>query len=311
MSTSTPALKSGCRTQNRSQRSYFHASVRQVAKPLLRFEYLFHQDSPEDKITAQLQLFSYNDQSADFMPADALADVVQRTRVRGKAECADSANSAQANNITSRPLVELIVPGETVSVAPAEMQGLRFCYKILLDPDGDGDDWYTYHYTAPKIPHYYLDKGLPQELDMQGLLELFKRHLTAKGLEVLENINFKIDENGCIGAQPDDHIGGCWARKTSTLYINDDYFPEDYGDLAYIGKVIALQKALSVLTHEFFHAADSYVAETGTERLVATMLDCHSTDHMDYYKRLPGRHGDLPARRSEMGHNHRDPQGSL
>ena len=161
------------------------------------------------------------------------------------------------------------------------MQSLRFCYKILLDPDGDGKNWYTYRYTAPKIPHYSLSEAPPQKLDMRELLQLFKRHLTTEGLEVVENVEVIPHPNGCVFY--DTPNNGCWVAKTKTVYINDYFFPDRYGDYTYIGKIIAVQKALSVLTHEFFHAA-----EASAGGLIATIQGCRfSINPASYYERLP------------------------
>ena len=70
--------------QSGSRQKYFHASIRQIAKPSLAFDYIFYRDLAEDKPTAQLWLFSYNDKSGSFMPANALADVVQEQELEVK-----------------------------------------------------------------------------------------------------------------------------------------------------------------------------------------------------------------------------------
>lgn len=190
----------------------------------------------------------------------------------------DSANSTPVN---PRPLLELTSLGDTLSTDFSTMPNLHICYKILLDSDGDGKDWYAYHYTTPKIPSHSLSEALPEKLDMQELLQLFKSQLTAKGLEVFEEVDFESHEYGCVTAHKDRAIRGCWDSNTGTIYINDHYVHEDYEDYTYIGKVIALRRALRTLTHEFFHATQA--------GLKSTIRRCHRSrkNFTDYYEKLP------------------------
>ena len=42
------------------------------------------------------------------------------------------------------------------------------------------------------------------------------------------------------------------------IYINDDYFPEDYATDPYYHKLNAIKNTIDVLMHETDHAIDSY-----------------------------------------------------
>ena len=107
----------------------------------------------------------------------------------------------------------------------------------------------------------------PDELTLEVALAIFKRQLTERGSEILEDAKFEIHPYGCRNST-NNAIGGCWANDTRTMFLNDDNFPDNYALYSEEDKLRTARHVVDVLAHESFHAIDG--GSLGT-----TIYSCH------------------------------------
>ena len=107
----------------------------------------------------------------------------------------------------------------------------------------------------------------PDELTLGVALAIFRRQLTNKGLETLEDVKFEVHAYGCRDST-NNAIGGCWVNDTRIMYLNDDNFPDNYALWSETDKLNTVRHVVDVLAHESFHAIEGGLLGT-------TIYSCH------------------------------------